>query len=187
MGTTPPDGRASLWRPPQAGPALNHFTDTINLPGEADITLLVSNEDGTQRLRDRQQAAHRASHRVKTPFGWSVVSMTQFTLCRKWQVKSLVSGTLRGLRWLRAQGVPGGRGVPSVGSGWGRELGAPPGASSPPRPCLSGRSGLDLAMPPLQEWTMGSPNVAWTTLGTSIGSSRTTETGSAWRSSWRTC
>lgn len=38
----------------------------------------------------------------KIPFGWSVVSMTQFTLCRKWQVKSSVSRTLRGLRWLRA-------------------------------------------------------------------------------------
>lgn len=51
----------------------------------------------------------------------------------------------------------------------------------------STRSRPDLAVPPPQGWTTSSQSVAWTTLGTSTGSSRTTEMSGTCRSSWRTC
>lgn len=63
---------------------------------------------------------------------------------------------------------------------WGQQ------ATMPDAWCLSGGMGPDLAIPPLQGWMMLSQNVAWTTSGPSIGSLRTTEMSSTWRSSWST-
>lgn len=112
----------------------------------------MPSEDGTQRLRDGKQAMPELHSKWTLPSGWPEVQMTQFTPCRKWQVKSLVSGTLRGLRGLRApeaalrvfQGV--GKHPP-----WGAgslalerpRVGAPPGAGRPPCPGSAGRSRLD--------------------------------------------